>query len=170
MRINEVREAAEYMKTHNGGSSDYNELTNKPTINGVTVEGALTSADLNIPTTKAFTLIGSQDWLSGEEIVIDDSEKIALLNQMKDVMHNGGAIELKIATSTEDLPYNVFQNTEYYYESGIGDDQKPYEVAAVDGLIYIGLFGINFVRVNLQYNNNGIATDQWSITLTPLGA
>ena len=31
-----------------GGTSDYNDLTNKPSINGVTLQGALTSSDLSI--------------------------------------------------------------------------------------------------------------------------
>ena len=31
-----------------GGTSDYNDLTNKPSINGVTLQGALTSSDLNL--------------------------------------------------------------------------------------------------------------------------
>jgi len=31
-----------------GGTSDYNELENKPSINGVTLQGAMTSSDLNI--------------------------------------------------------------------------------------------------------------------------
>lgn len=32
-----------------GGTSDYNSLSNKPTINGVTLEGTMSSSDLNIP-------------------------------------------------------------------------------------------------------------------------
>lgn len=31
-----------------GGTTDYNDLTNKPSINGVTLQGALTSDDLSI--------------------------------------------------------------------------------------------------------------------------
>lgn len=31
-----------------GGTTDYNTLNNKPTLNGVTIQGNLTSSDLNV--------------------------------------------------------------------------------------------------------------------------
>ena len=44
-----------------GGTTNYNDLTNKPTINGVTLEGNKTSADLNIQSQTIQTDHGTAD-------------------------------------------------------------------------------------------------------------
>lgn len=44
-----------------GGTTNYNDLTNKPTINGVTLEGNKTSADLNIQSQTTQTDHGTAD-------------------------------------------------------------------------------------------------------------
>ena len=44
-----------------GGTTDYNDLTNKPSINGVTLEGNKTSADLNIQSQTTQTDHGTAD-------------------------------------------------------------------------------------------------------------
>ena len=88
MRINEVREAAEYMKTHTGGSSDYNELTNKPTINGVTVEGALTSADLGVGE-ETILLNADMSFVAGGEIEITDEAEQAKIDNYIELVRAG---------------------------------------------------------------------------------
>ena len=44
-----------------GGTTNYNDLTNKPSINGVTLEGNKTSADLNIQSQTTQTDHGTAD-------------------------------------------------------------------------------------------------------------
>ena len=44
-----------------GGTTNYNDLTNKPSINGVTLEGNKTSADLNIQSQTTQTDHGTSD-------------------------------------------------------------------------------------------------------------
>lgn len=59
-----------YVKKHSGGgggggTSNYNDLSNKPTINGVTLDGNKTSEDLNIGGGFSFENITSQIMTSG---------------------------------------------------------------------------------------------------------
>ena len=48
MRINETRKVAKLIEGLDGGTSDYSELTNKPSINNVTLSGNKTTAELGI--------------------------------------------------------------------------------------------------------------------------
>ena len=148
-----------------GGTSNYNELQNKPKINGVELSGNKSAGDLGIPTAvQSFTLIGDSDWLSGEQLTITDADNIAVLTQMKSVMAQGGAVDLKIGLPNGDT-YNVFQATPYYYENS-----EVSENAGIYGFGFIGGFGISFVTVSLGYTNNENIHDEWDITLTPLNA
>ena len=166
MRIKETRDVAKMivnLQNSEKGTSDYEDLTNKPTINGVTLEGALTSADLGVQTApQVFTLIGTTDWLSGEYITIEDETNLATLTQMKSVMAQGGAVDLKIGLPNGST-YNVFQATPYYYENS-----EASENASIYGFGFIGGFGISFVTVNLGYTNNESIPNTWEIELTPL--
>ena len=45
-----------------GGSSDYSDLTNKPSINGVTLSGNKTSGDLGILTSPELPIVNSPAW------------------------------------------------------------------------------------------------------------
>lgn len=88
MRINEVREAAEYINSHNNESSDYNELTNKPTINGVTVEGTLTSADLGVGE-ETILLNADISFIAGGEIEITDEAEQAKIDNYIELVRAG---------------------------------------------------------------------------------
>lgn len=88
MRINEVRKFAQYMNSHSGGSSDYNELTNKPTINGVTVEGALTSADLGVGE-ETILLNADMSFVAGGEIEITDEAERAKIDRYIELVRAG---------------------------------------------------------------------------------
>lgn len=91
----------------NGGTTDYNKLRNKPTINGVEVVGELTSEDLNIkiPDTSGFA---TKEELSGKadksEIptktsqLMNDSEFITELPSLE-----GYALKSDIPTKTSQL-------------------------------------------------------------------
>ena len=53
-----------YVKKHSGsggggGTSNYNDLSNKPSINGVTLSGNKTSEDLNIKSVRTFEYVGT---------------------------------------------------------------------------------------------------------------
>ena len=53
-----------YVRAHSsggggGGTSDYSQLSNKPSINGVTLSGNKTSADLNIKSVRTFEYTGT---------------------------------------------------------------------------------------------------------------
>lgn len=88
MRINEVRKFAKYMNSHNSGSSDYNELTNKPTINGVTVEGALTSANLGIGE-ETILLNADMSFVAGGEVEITDEAEQAKIDRYIELVRAG---------------------------------------------------------------------------------
>lgn len=57
-----------------GGTSDYNQLTNKPSINGVTVSGDKTSEDYGIiPGTNDYNQLLNKPSINGYELIGDQS-------------------------------------------------------------------------------------------------
>lgn len=90
MLINETRKAAEYIKElkSSGGTSDYNELTNKPTINGVTVEGALTSTDLDIGE-ETILLNANMSFIVGGLVEITDEAEQAKIDRYVELVRAG---------------------------------------------------------------------------------
>jgi len=168
LRINETRAAAKKILELESekGTTDYDELTNKPTINGVEVEGALTSADLKLSNeVKEFVLIADASWLSGEEVEIEDEDNIATLTAMKTAIGNGEKVSLGLKLPVGDVPYNTYQSQAPFYEAG-DEGYGPYENCSVVGFGYIGLFGYTFVDFKLSYSLT--EGDKWAITLTPL--
>lgn len=64
-----------------GGSSDYTDLTNKPSINSVTLQGSLTSADLGLVSAVAGKDLSTNDYTNAEKakvtaLVYDGNGKI----------------------------------------------------------------------------------------------
>lgn len=142
----------------NAQSVDYNDLTNKPTINGVTVTGALTSADLHIAPQPEFVIAGDQTWLSGELIEITDEDNIAKLDGFFQAYANNERPVLKLGTSgyTFDLTQSQIQ-----YEDQEGAILKRYT-----GFGYIGSVG--FVLAMFDNATGFPDTPVWSVQLTPI--
>jgi len=70
-----------YVKKHSGGgggggTTNYSELTNKPQINGVTLDGNKTSEELNISGGLSFTHVNASDG----SVTIPNTFKFAVIN------------------------------------------------------------------------------------------
>lgn len=80
-----------------GGTSDYSELTNKPTINSVELDGDKTSADLGLQPSEAGKGLSTNDFT-------DD-----YLNGLKDIVDSGAKNRIKVdaigTTSTSGASY-----------------------------------------------------------------
>ena len=60
-----------------GGVTDYNQLSNQPSINGVTLTGNLTSDDLNIESGDASVVIDTETEITEETLLVIDPEATA---------------------------------------------------------------------------------------------
>lgn len=90
MRLQDTKNVKAMIDRMNAQSGDYNNLTNKPTINGVEVDGTLTSADLGLAAAQEdIVLEGNATWLSGTQVVFEDEDDIAALNHYKELVLAG---------------------------------------------------------------------------------
>lgn len=112
MRINETRAVAnmvEDLESKAGGTTNYEDLQNKPSINGVSLSGNKTSSDLGLQ--------GS--YTAGDNISIENNEisVTGILPETKNTyqnMINGYAILVEQDTSMEPVP-SPKQNADYAY-------------------------------------------------------
>lgn len=87
MRINETRKVAKLIEGLGGGSSDYSELTNKPSINNVTLSGNKTTADLGINEgTTDYADLSNKPSINGKTLSGDMSTSTLGLLSMDDLM------------------------------------------------------------------------------------
>ena len=83
-----------YVKKHSGGGGDggtsnYNDLSNKPSINGVTLSGNKTSEDLNIGGSGGMTLTDITSNITSDFVDISSYNSFIILGKTGNVIASG---------------------------------------------------------------------------------
>ena len=139
-----------------GGTSDYSELTNKPSINGVTLSGNKTSSELGITGSTKFYSIKKSDtqatlinnftqWLDDykngidDVIVIYDNYGYSICNLTFEYSNGNGTIKLSTGFLPSDTEYNGY---------GV-------QTQNIDSLSVIATITNDVVTVGNWYSNTG---------------
>lgn len=158
MLINETRKAAEYIKElkGSGGTSDYNELTNKPTINGVEVEGTLTTTDLKLAEPQEDIILeGDVSWLLGGTVTFEDAEDIAKLEHFKELLLADKHPRFGFTLTIDESVSTAVKEVDYVYT-----DTSMFMVCFTAFFSTNGLLGITI----------GKSSDTWTMSIVQLAA
>lgn len=74
-------------KSGGEGTTNYNQLSNKPSINDITLSGNKTTADLNLAEPQEDIILeGNISWLLGGTITFENAEDVAKLEHFKELL------------------------------------------------------------------------------------
>lgn len=120
-----------------GGTSDYNQLTGKPSINSVTLQNNVTSDDLGIQN----CLYDDQ---TDELYTIVDGVRVVIQSDVKRQMLIPVMIDF-------DLPYGLIENGNSYGGAGSIETSYPYKAFDRDTTTYVGYVNENVTDGWLSY-------------------
>lgn len=141
-----------------GGTTDYNELENKPTYNGHIIEGELTNESLGIWQPKNFSTEEQNTglkWIDGRDIYqkiyqIEASTNWTTLTNIGTWDNTNEIIDIKA---------NIVENGNYYMLPYASASNTAQIVFSNNGIIMIAISGTSFsagsiLKITLQYVKN----------------
>lgn len=118
-------------------SNNYNELINKPTINGVEVTGAMTGSALGLQNSESGKGLSTNDYSNADKTKLAGIAEGAQVNIIEGITVNGTAVSptekvvaLIIATKTSDLT-----NDAGFITKAVADLTNYYDKTTIDGMV-----------------------------------
>ena len=133
--------------TGSGGTDDYRDLTHKPSINGVTLNGALTSSDLNIPESAVEDVL-----VDGYSVVSGGVANITMPTvPVQDVKVDGSSVVNAAGVANINIPANIVEDVEVngisVVSGGIANVSVPVQDVQVGGTSVVDQDGIANINI-----------------------